>query len=126
MTWGAFDRRGRSADVHGKISPQIGRANCRSNRSSEAVKERRPADPEHLALDAGQYRTATIARPDGAMIFRQACRTGLQGIVSKRLSAPYRSGPCKDWLEVKNSGSPSMMRVVAAIDAGAFETSRRP
>jgi hypothetical protein len=29
---------------------------------------------------------------DGALIFRQACKLGLEGIVSKRLSAPYRSG----------------------------------
>src|SRR5580704_10035013 len=28
---------------------------------------------------------------DGATIFRQACLMGLEGIVSKRLSAPYRS-----------------------------------
>ena len=27
---------------------------------------------------------------DGATIFLQACRMGLEGIVSKRLSAPYR------------------------------------
>jgi hypothetical protein len=30
---------------------------------------------------------------DGATIFRQACHMGLEGIVSKRLTAPYRSGP---------------------------------
>jgi ATP-dependent DNA ligase len=29
---------------------------------------------------------------DGATIFRHACRMGLEGIVSKRLTAPYRSG----------------------------------
>jgi hypothetical protein len=32
---------------------------------------------------------------DGAAIFEQACKMGLEGIVSKRLSAPYRSGPVK-------------------------------
>jgi bifunctional non-homologous end joining protein LigD len=47
---------------------------------------------------------------DGATIFMQACRMGLEGIVSKRLSAPYRSGPSKDWLKVKNPGSPAMVR----------------
>jgi ATP-dependent DNA ligase len=30
---------------------------------------------------------------DGATIFRQACKMGLEGNVSKRLSTPYRSGP---------------------------------
>jgi bifunctional non-homologous end joining protein LigD len=34
---------------------------------------------------------------DGATIYRQACAMGLEGIVSKRLSAPYRSGPSRDW-----------------------------
>jgi ATP-dependent DNA ligase len=32
-------------------------------------------------------------RGRGAAIFQQACRMGLEGIVSKRPSAPYRSGP---------------------------------
>jgi bifunctional non-homologous end joining protein LigD len=30
---------------------------------------------------------------DGAVMFRHACKLGLEGIVSKRLTAPYRSGP---------------------------------
>ena len=47
---------------------------------------------------------------DGASIFLQACRMGLEGIVSKRLSAPYRSGPSRDWLKVKNPDSPAMIR----------------
>jgi ATP-dependent DNA ligase len=34
---------------------------------------------------------------------------GLEGIVSKRLSAPYRSGPSRDWIKVKNSDSPAMV-----------------
>jgi bifunctional non-homologous end joining protein LigD len=47
---------------------------------------------------------------DGATIFRQACRMNLEGIVSKRLSAPYRSGRSRDWLKVKNPDSPAMVR----------------
>jgi ATP-dependent DNA ligase len=46
---------------------------------------------------------------DGATI-HQACKMGLEGIVSKRLSAPYRSGPSKDWIKVKNPDSPAMIR----------------
>jgi bifunctional non-homologous end joining protein LigD len=46
---------------------------------------------------------------DGAAIFRQACNMGLEGIVSKRLSAPYRSGPSRDWIKVKNPDSPAMI-----------------
>jgi bifunctional non-homologous end joining protein LigD len=50
------------------------------------------------------------ATEDGATIFQQACRMGLEGIVSKRLGAPYRSGPSRDWLKVKNPKSPAMAR----------------
>jgi bifunctional non-homologous end joining protein LigD len=35
----------------------------------------------------------------GALVFEQACRMGLEGIVSKKLSAPYRSGPSRDWIK---------------------------
>jgi bifunctional non-homologous end joining protein LigD len=47
---------------------------------------------------------------DGATIFRHACRMGLEGIVSKRLTATYRSGPSRDWLKIKNPNSPAMVR----------------
>jgi bifunctional non-homologous end joining protein LigD len=47
---------------------------------------------------------------DGAMVFRHACKMGLEGIVSKRLTAPYRSGPSRDWIKVKNPDSPAMRR----------------
>ena len=47
---------------------------------------------------------------NGALIFQQACRLGLEGIVSKRLTAPYRSGPSRDWIKVKNPDSPAMAR----------------
>jgi bifunctional non-homologous end joining protein LigD len=47
---------------------------------------------------------------DGALLFVHACRMGLEGIVSKRLSAPYRSGRSRDWLKVKNPDSPAMVR----------------
>jgi bifunctional non-homologous end joining protein LigD len=29
---------------------------------------------------------------DGAVVFRHACKLGFEGIVSKRLASPYRSG----------------------------------
>jgi bifunctional non-homologous end joining protein LigD len=60
---------------------------------------------------------------DGATIFRQACVMGLEGIVSKRLTAPYRSGPSRDWLKVKNPNSPAMIRAREAGHALAKSTS---
>jgi bifunctional non-homologous end joining protein LigD len=50
---------------------------------------------------------------DGAVVFRHACKLGLEGIVSKRLTAPYRSGPSRDWIKVKNPDSPAMRRARA-------------
>jgi bifunctional non-homologous end joining protein LigD len=47
---------------------------------------------------------------NGAVVFLHACRMGLEGIVSKRLTAPYRSGPSRDWIKVKNPDSPAMIR----------------
>ena len=46
----------------------------------------------------------------GALVFKQACAMGLEGIVSKGLTAPYRSGPSRDWTKVKNPDSPAMVR----------------
>jgi ATP-dependent DNA ligase len=64
----------------------------------------------HSDLLDCRHRPQRPYREDGATIFRQACRMGLEGIVSKKLSAPYRSGPSRDWLKVKNPDSPAMIR----------------
>jgi bifunctional non-homologous end joining protein LigD len=53
---------------------------------------------------------STHTDEDGATIFQQARRMGLESIVSKRLSAPYRSGRTRDWLKVKNPESAAMVR----------------
>jgi hypothetical protein len=39
---------------------------------------------------------------DGAAIFALACGLGCEGIVSKHRAHPYRSGPSKVWLKIKN------------------------
>jgi bifunctional non-homologous end joining protein LigD len=44
------------------------------------------------------------------LVFEHACRMGLEGIVSKRLSAAYHSGPSRHWLKIKNPDSPAMVR----------------
>jgi hypothetical protein len=35
---------------------------------------------------------------------------GLEGIVSKRLGSPYRSGRSPDWLKFKNPAAPAVKR----------------
>src|SRR5215471_2141520 len=50
-----------------------------------------------------------IAEP-GNVVFRHACKLGLEGIVSKRLGSRYRSGRSKDWLKFKNPAAPAVKR----------------
>ena len=47
---------------------------------------------------------------DGPTVFDHVCRMGLEGIVSKRTDAPYRSGPSKVWLKSKNPASEAVRR----------------
>jgi bifunctional non-homologous end joining protein LigD len=47
---------------------------------------------------------------DGAIVFREACRLGCEGIVSKRLGSPYRSGRVDHWLKIKNPAAPAVKR----------------
>ena len=47
---------------------------------------------------------------DGAIVYRQACALGCEGIVSKRLGSPYRSGRADCWLKVKNRAAPAVTR----------------
>jgi hypothetical protein len=46
--------------------------------------------------------------------------------VSKRPSAPYRSGPSRDWIKVKNPDSPAMLRALAGVGAGRAAIRRSP
>jgi hypothetical protein len=43
--------------------------------------------------------------------FAAACELGIEGI-AKRLTAPYKSGPCKAWIKVRNPKSPAYLRIV--------------
>jgi len=53
---------------------------------------------------------------DAAIIFYHACRLGLDGIVSKRADAPYRSGRARTWLKLKNKNAPAYMRLLDDAD----------
>ena len=47
---------------------------------------------------------------DGPTVFEHVCRMGLEGIVSKRTDAPYRSGPSRTWVKTKNPASEAVRR----------------
>jgi bifunctional non-homologous end joining protein LigD len=46
----------------------------------------------------------------GDVVFRHACKLGLEGIVSKRLGSPYRSGRSRHWIKSKNPAAPAVKR----------------
>jgi bifunctional non-homologous end joining protein LigD len=72
-------------------------------------------DVRKAALEERRQRLATIVQRsdglyfsealdgDGVTIFQHAAAMGLEGIVSKRLGTPYRSGRCANWLKTKSS-----------------------
>src|SRR6516164_9271979 len=47
---------------------------------------------------------------DGATVFREACRLGCEGIVTKKLGSTYRRGRSPLWLKVKNPNAPAVNR----------------
>jgi bifunctional non-homologous end joining protein LigD len=53
---------------------------------------------------------AHIDEKDGALVFAQACKLGLEGIVSKRRNSAYRSGRSSDWIKSKNPAAPAVRR----------------
>ena len=73
--------------------------------------ERKAALRKLLRGDRGlQYVEHTEGHAD--RLFDAVCTIGLEGIVSKKLSAPYRSGPSKSWIKVKNPEAPAATRAI--------------
>jgi bifunctional non-homologous end joining protein LigD len=47
---------------------------------------------------------------NGPLVFAHACKLGLEGIVSKQRSSPYRSGRSADWIKSTNPDAPAVKR----------------
>jgi ATP-dependent DNA ligase len=47
---------------------------------------------------------------DGGEVYKPACALGCEGIVSKRLGSPYKSGRSMHWVKVKNPAAPAIRR----------------
>ena len=56
--------------------------------------ETRKATLASLLRKAMALRLSEHVAAEGPHVFAHACRLGAEGIVSKRLGSPYRSGPC--------------------------------
>jgi bifunctional non-homologous end joining protein LigD len=57
---------------------------------------------------------------DGSLLLKHACGMGLEGIVSKRRDAPFRSGRVGDWLKTKCTSSQEL--VVAGYEPSTAAT----
>jgi bifunctional non-homologous end joining protein LigD len=55
-----------------------------------------------LAKAAPGLRLNEHIQADGPTVFDHACKMGLEGIVSKRKTSPYRSGRSPNWVKMKN------------------------
>jgi len=51
----------------------------------------------------------------GPDLFLQACKFGLEGLVSKLKDRPYRGGRSPHWIKVKNRSHPALERVKEAF-----------
>jgi ATP-dependent DNA ligase len=73
--------------------------------------DRRKATLQRLAARTDGMQFVEHLEGDGRIIFQHACKLKLEGIVSKRRDMPYRSGPTKSWLKVKNPEAPAVLRI---------------
>jgi bifunctional non-homologous end joining protein LigD len=74
--------------------------------------KRKAALRKLLKADRGAIQYVEHAEGHGDKLFAAACQLGLEGVVSKKLSAPYRSGPSKAWLKIKNPKAAAATRVI--------------
>jgi hypothetical protein len=71
------------------------------------IEERKAALAKLLRRPTGSIAFDEHYSGDGAIIYKHACALGCEGIVSKRLGSPYRSGRANCWLKVKNPAAPA-------------------
>ncbi|MDF2095287.1 DNA ligase D [Aquibaculum arenosum] len=98
---------------------------------SRPLLERKEALQKLLGRRRDALRYSDHERGRGDRVARQACRLGLEGIISKRAQAPYRSARNRDWRKVKcvrrqelviGGWSPSTrQRPFASLLLGAWE-----
>lgn len=67
------------------------------------LKERKAALEALIGKEAGLLRYSGHFEESGDVVFRHACRLGLEGLVSKAGDQPYRSGRGRSWIKTKCS-----------------------
>lgn len=66
------------------------------------LKERRAAlESVFTDFQSDRVRLSQIFKADGASVLQSACKMGLEGVIAKKLDAPYRETRTDAWLKVK-------------------------
>ncbi|HEX5057422.1 MAG TPA: DNA ligase D [Gammaproteobacteria bacterium] len=68
------------------------------------LRERKSILKRLLPAEPGRIRYSDHVAAQGRVVYERACELGVEGIVSKRAEAPYRSGRGRDWVKVKCLG----------------------
>ena len=66
----------------------------------------------HVSIVLNEY-----YEEDGEIVFREACKLGCEGIVSKRVGSIYRRGRSPNWIKVKNPIAVSEARGRRGLEA---------
>jgi bifunctional non-homologous end joining protein LigD len=68
------------------------------------LRERKMILRRLLPAEPGRIRYSDHVVAQGTLVYERACELEVEGIVSKRADAPYRSGRGRDWVKVKCLG----------------------
>ncbi|MGH7010791.1 MAG: DNA ligase D, partial [Caulobacteraceae bacterium] len=71
---------------------------------------------------SGPIRFVEHFESGGEAVLRSACRMHLEGVVSKRLASPYRSGRSEDWTKAKCRGREEVILAGWTATSGAFRS----
>jgi bifunctional non-homologous end joining protein LigD len=92
-------RRRAASELHSSPSTFLG---LEDDDLRERPLEQRRDALARLVHGADGVRFSEALAAEGAIVFAQACKLGLEGIVSKRAGSRYRSGTSRNWLKVLN------------------------
>jgi bifunctional non-homologous end joining protein LigD len=69
--------------------------------ATHPLADRRRALHALLGRRRGTIRISEVLKGPASKLLQASCRAGHEGVISKRLTAPYRSGRGTDWVKVK-------------------------
>jgi hypothetical protein len=74
------------------------------------MRERNAADPQATAGKLLKRSGEGILNDNRPRLFEEACKMGLEGLVSKHRERTYRAGRSPHWIKVKNPKSSATVR----------------